>query len=280
MASSVSAETWRVVELTLSHGLHGRMQAPPRGATLLIPTHQTLTLHQDTLQRILRAPLDLLFLPADANPAQCSAFHGWCLALDIDRLSALAAELAGHRTSPARFRRRLQTLRALQGRLSPERDQCESLLQLLQLVGSPALRRCRQLDLLGLDQSIARLIALLLCGDLIAAARRCPEPQRGSKALIFDDLLLWIEANLHRPIQLRDLVQRSGYSQRSLRNFFHERFGCGPIHWIRSRRLERARERLLLPEPAETVSSIAASLGYPHLSQFSRDFQSAYQCRP
>ena len=98
--------------------------------------------------------------------------------------------------------------------------------------------------------------------------------------MILDELVAWIQANLHRPIQLRDLVEQSGYSQRSLRNFFQERFGCGPIHWIRSRRLDAARARLLNPEPQDSVSSIAACFGYAHLSQFSRDFQTAFQARP
>ena len=106
------------------------------------------------------------------------------------------------------------------------------------------------------------------------------EPEQGSRQRIFADLLAWIGDHLHQPLQLRDLVAQSGYSERSLRNFFQERFGCGPIQWIRGQRLERARERLLQPQARDSVSSIAAGLGYGHLSQFSRDFQAAYRVRP
>ena len=75
-------------------------------------------------------------------------------------------------------------------------------------------------------------------------------------------------------------MQQSGYSQRSLRNFFRERFDCGPVQWIRSQRLRLARERLLNPQPQDTVGTIAAAMGYEHPSQFSRDFQQCFGCRP
>ena len=138
----------------------------------------------------------------------------------------------------------------------------------------------RHLALTGLDQVIQRTVLLLLCGDLILQARRDDEAPVGSKARIIDDLITWIRANLDHPIQLQDLEARSGYSQRSLRNAFHERFGCGPVHWIRSQRLEAARVRLLDPGPGDSVSQVAAACGYRHLSQFSRDFQLAFGVRP
>jgi AraC family ethanolamine operon transcriptional activator len=254
--------------------------APRHGAQVLIPTTQPLTLHHTNVQRILRPSLDLLYLPSQAHELHTSSLHGWRIELDPEHLGQLATELADHRLSPARFRRRLQTALPLQPRQSPQRELGDALLQLLQLCSCEPLRQEQQLERVGLDGAIQRLIALLLCSDAIQSARRRLEQQRGNKNLIFDHLLAWIDTNLHRPIPLSDLVEQSGYSQRSLRNFFQERFGCGPIHWIRTRRLDSARTRLLSPEPTDTVSLIAARFGYPHLSQFSRDFQKAYSVRP
>ncbi len=271
---------WTLGSIRLSHGSLGRCTTPIHGAELLIPTALPLTLHDTNVQRILRPSLDVLYLPSQAQGLQTSPLHGWRLELDPERLAQLAAELADHRLSPARFRRRLHAAMPLQPRQSPERDLGDALLQLLQLSSWESLHQERQLERLGLDRTILRLIALLLCGDLIQTARQQEEAQRGSKHQIFDQLLAWIEANLHRPLQVSDLVEQSGYSQRSLRNFFQERFGCGPIHWIRSRRLDGARKRLLSPAASDTVSAIAASFGYRHLSQFSRDFQKAYNVRP
>jgi len=271
---------WSLGSLRVSHGVLGRCTPPRHGAVLLIPTGQPLTLHHTNLQRILRPSQDLLFLPSQAQGLHTSSLHGWQLQLDVEGLAQLAAELADHRLSPARFRRRLRTVMPLQPRQSPLRELNEALLQLLQLSSCEPLHHEQQLERVGLDRAIQRLIALLLCGDIIRTARLRPEALRGSKNQIFEQLLSWIEANLHRSLQLSDLVEQSGYSQRSLRNFFQERFGCGPIHWIRSRRLHKARERLLSPSPGETVSEIAADYGYPHLSQFSRDFQKAFSVRP
>lgn len=280
MAPTAPPRSWSLGSLKLSHGVQGRCTAPEHGADILVSSLQPLTLHQPNLQRILRPSLDLLYLPSQAQGLHTSPFHGWRIALHPECLAQFAAELADHRLSPARCRRRLQTGLPVQPRQSPERELVGALLQLLQLSGCEILHQERQLERLGLDRAIQRLLALLLCGDLIQAARQPREPERGSKNQIFDQLLDWIEANLQRPIQLSDLVAQSGYSQRSLRNFFQERFGCGPIHWIRSRRLHGARMRLLSPEPADTVSAVAASFGYPYLSQFSRDFQKTYHVRP
>ena len=272
--------SWTLGSIRLRHGAEGRCMPPAHGAELLIPTAVPLTLHHGNVQRILRPCLDLLYLPSQAEGLQTSSLHGWRLELDPARLAQLAAELADHRLSPTRFRHRLQTAIPLQPRESPQRELGEALLQLLQLSRCEPLHHEQQLERVGLDRAILRLIALLLCGDLIQTARQREQGQRGSKSQIFDQLLDWVEANLHRPLQLSDLVEQSGYSQRSLRNFFQERFGCGPIHWIRSRRLSAARERLLSPQALDTVSAIATSFGYPHLSQFSRDFQRAYKVRP
>ena len=271
---------WNLGELSLSHGWQPRAGTAARGAELLIPVHQSLTVRQGNLDRILRAPLDLLFLPEGSHGVQTSAFHGWRLSMSQERLCHLAAELSDHRLSPGRCRRRLQSVRPVQPQQSPDQDLAAALRQLLQVCEATSTHSQEHLALVGLDRLIQRTLLLLLCGDLIVGARNDSEAPLGSKARILDDLVAWIQAQLHQPIQLQDLVQQSGYSQRSLRNAFHERFGCGPVQWIRSQRLSAARARLLDPSPRDTVSQVAADCGYQHLSQFSRDFQLAYGIRP
>jgi AraC-like DNA-binding protein len=247
---------------------------------LLLPVGQSLSLRQGNLERILRPPLDLLLLPAGSQTMQTSAFHGWRLTLDAERLARLAAELSAHRLSPGRCRRRLLHPRALQPQRSTERELATSLRELLRFCETTPRPSQQHLALAGLDRVIQHTVLQLLCGDLIQQALRDADAPIGTKARIIDDLIAWIQANLERPIQLQDLAARSGYSERSLRNAFHERFGCGPVHWIRSQRLEAARQRLLEPGPGETVSQVATACGYRHLSQFSRDFQLAYGLRP
>lgn len=274
---------WQLGSLRLSLGLQPACQAPAAGALLLIPVGQPLNLHQETLPRILYPPADLLYLPAMDTGLRAAPFDGWRLELDVQQLCRLAAELTEHRLSPARFRRQLEQGQPLQLRGGPERDLGTALLQLLQLGSSATLRQQGQLELLELlevDRMIQRLVVLLLCGPLIHAARQRSGLGAEQRNRVIDELLTWIQAHLHQPLQLQDLVRQSGYSQRSLRNFFQERFGCGPVHWIRSQRLQLARERLLSPRPDDSVSSIAAELGYDHPSKFSRDFQKAFDSPP
>lgn len=271
---------WSLGSLILSRGAQPACAAPFQGALLLIPVGQPLSLRQESLPRILHPPVDLLYLPAEEAGLRASAFEGWRLTLDVEQLCLLAAELSEHRLSPARFRHRLKRGQPLQLRQSPERELRDSLLQLLEMGSSPALHQPGHLDLLGLDRMIQRLLLLLLCGDLIQAARQRSELGAGHRSRIFEDLLTWIQAHLNQPIQIQDLVEQSGYSQRSLRNFFRERFGCGPVQWIRDQRLQIARERLLNPEPQDSVSTVAAAVGYEHPSHFSRDFLQTFGSRP
>jgi AraC-like DNA-binding protein len=253
---------WQLGSLRLSLGLQPACRAPAAGALLLIPVGQPLNLHQETLPRILYPPADLLYLPSTDAGLRAAPFDGWRLELDVQQLCRLAAELTEHRLSPARFRRQLE-----QG-------------QPLQLGSSATLQQQGQLELLELDRMIQRLVVLLLCGPMIHAARQRSGLGAEQRNRVIDELLTWIQEHLHQPLQLQDLVRQSGYSQRSLRNFFQERFGCGPVHWIRSQRLQLARERLLSPRPDDSVSSIAAELGYEHHSKFSRDVQKAFGSPP
>lgn len=279
--SLISTTSWQLGALTISLGLQSRGLPPEGKAFLLIPTTRPLTVQQGHPPQILKTNQDLLYLPAGAEAPPLSLYQGWRLILDLERLTRLATQLAEHRLSPARLRKPLLQWRLLQPDTAQEQDLSGALRHLLQLSDSSALREQRQLELVGLDLAIQRVVLLLLCGDLIQAARKGEgDGESSGKSRIFDELLAWIQANLHRPLQMQELVDQSGYSQRSLRNFFQERCGCGPVQWIRSQRLQAARLRLLSPGPHDTVSSIAAQFGYSYLSQFSRDFQSVYRIKP
>lgn len=280
VAAVPGSSEWRLGPLRVSQGWHPRGGAPAQGLELLIPTDQPLTIRQANLETILRPPADLVVVAAGCRDLETSGYHGWRLVLDPERLCQLGAALSEHHLSPGRCRRRLLSTRPLQPRRSPERDLVTALLQLLQLSRCLPLAGDPILELLGLERSLERAIVLLLAGDLIRSSRTQNQAVRGSKTRIVDELQQWILANLHRPIQLDELVAQSGYSQRSLRSIFHERFGCGPIQWIRQQRLAQARARMLEPDGDDSVSSVALACGYGHLSQFSRDFRAVYGIRP
>ncbi|MCP9886744.1 helix-turn-helix transcriptional regulator [Cyanobium sp. ATX 6A2] len=82
------------------------------------------------------------------------------------------------------------------------------------------------------EQETDGALQVLLCSGLEQQPARTPE-QNGGRQRIFEELLEWIRAHLHTPINLTQLERRSGYSRRSLQLVFRQRFGCGPIQWIR-----------------------------------------------
>lgn len=267
--------------ISLCHGAHVLQRTPADRAELLIPTQAGLNLARGGEQeQLLRPPYDLLYLPAGVALSKPLVFQGWRLQVNPQELCRAAVDLSNYSLSPSRCRKRLQAIQALQPRLHPECDQALMLQQLLKLSQSSPLLHGQQLRQIGLDHLILRMLALLLCGALIQRAGQHSSQRQGRKAQIMEDLSNWIGNNLHRSIQLRDLCRQSGYSERSLRNLFQERFQCGPVQWIRQQRLERAREKLLQADNAITVTAVAQSVGYQHLSQFSRDFQQTFGRRP
>ena len=88
-----------------------------------------------------------------------------------------------------------------------------------------------------------------------------------------------MDANCHRALSLSDLEERSGYGRRSLQNAFNQRFGCGPMQWLRRRRLHKARQLLLEALPGNTkVQQVSLACGYISFSYFCRDYRREFGC--
>lgn len=250
-------------------------------AEVLIPVSGTLNTQQGNLEHILRAPSDLLYLPGQAAEIRASACLGWRIRFDREGLGRMAGDLVEQRVSPGRIRRHLSRSQPLQTQPGPDRQRMAVLLQMLELCRSQGADGDGLMQTIQINRPIERLLALLVCGPLLEASLSNPAGSpRDSRAEILESLIRWIRDNLHRPIQMEDLARISGYSQRSLRNLFHERFGCSPVQWMRRERLSLARTQLLEPEPNTCVSAVAEAVGYRHLSQFSRDFQQCHGLRP
>jgi AraC-like DNA-binding protein len=131
------------------------------------------------------------------------------------------------------------------------------------------------------------------CADLLLQALKMllqltgselqPQPLlsgMGASQQVMEDLLLYIQANLHQRLRLQDLEMRSGYSRRSLQYAFQRRFGCSPMQWVKQERLLAARRDLEHPQPLDTVSLISERYGYSSLSCFSRDIHQAFGVCP
>ena len=90
----------------------------------------------------------------------------------------------------------------------------------------------------------------------------------------------WLLAHLQEPISLSDIEQRSSYSRRSLQYAFKERFGCGPMQWLRQQRLAKARALLEQAAGHGGLRDVAMACGYLSQASFSRDFLARYGERP
>jgi AraC-like DNA-binding protein len=178
----------------------------------------------------------------------------------LDSLSAALAKPAELRTEDARGSALLDALFRFFGFV-------ESVRQLQETV--PAILR--------LDDLLVRQLLLLMMPGLGEAtiSARSPSTQESW----FGQLLDWMDANCHRALSLSELEERSGYGRRSLQNAFNQRFDCGPMQWLRRRRLHKARQLLQEGLPANTkVQQVSLACGYISFSSFCRDYRREFGC--
>ena len=134
---------------------------------------------------------------------------------------------------------------------------------------------------LGAGDSLLRQVAALLDPTLLAE-----QPDEGERLRerdgrsAFDDLIAYIRANLDKPLRLSDLEARSHYSRRALHYTFRQKLGSSPMAWIRTQRLERAKERLQSSGPEVSVRSVALDCGYRNPGHFSSDFLRRFGVSP
>ena len=226
----------------------------------------------------IHAEAPLYFNPGFSYNYTTGHYNGLVLHVDLQRLQDTAAAIGGMGLSGRRFAPNLQRPQVLS---MTEERQAKLLLTLRRafaLLDAPELQARGDLEVLQIDDLIYRILALALCPQL--EQRGSGHGEGLSRELIFEELLEWIGANLQSPINLTQLEQRSGYSRRNLQLAFSQRFGCGPIQWVRRQRLALARQHLLNPSPSDSVAGISSKLGFSNLSAFSRDFHNTYGIRP
>jgi AraC-like DNA-binding protein len=86
----------------------------------------------------------------------------------------------------------------------------------------------------------------------------------------------FIEANWQSPITVEALAEAAGASMRSVFKAFRESRNCSPMAFVKSVRLEQARRRLLSPEAATSVVSVALECGFLNPGHFARDYRLAF----
>ena len=87
-----------------------------------------------------------------------------------------------------------------------------------------------------------------------------------------------IEANLFEHIGVEDLAQKTNLSVSSFKREFKKLYDDSPANYIRTKRLERAAELLLVSN--ERITDIAFDCGFNDLANFTKSFHDRYNVSP
>ncbi len=81
----------------------------------------------------------------------------------------------------------------------------------------------------------------------------------------------FIEAHLTETVTMRQIAEHVDMSIRSVQQGFRDELDTSPMGYVRDRRLDRAREQLAdaIPSDGVTVTDVATTWGFTHLSNFS-----------
>ena len=88
----------------------------------------------------------------------------------------------------------------------------------------------------------------------------------------------FIEANYHRPLQLKEVAATLGYSPAYLTDLVRRKTGRTVKQWIVERRMDCARK--LLVDTEETITQIAEQTGYLDTGYFIRQFKQLHGTSP
>jgi len=221
-----------------------------------------------------------LFIPAaqvkiKVVNTMCS---GVVISFPPDSLLPVAYAMAGPGFDPLTLRTALERPAVLSRRADPRTDRLHNLLMETMAYTERCLVTGGAINpMLRLDDLICRLVVMLLVPDLLDAASAVGPI---SEPFLHQQLVDWLLAHLDQPISLSELEQRSSYGRRTLQYAFKQRFGCGPMQWLRQQRLAKARVLLEQPGSSGGLAQVSQACGYLSLGSFSRDFLARYGERP
>ncbi len=125
----------------------------------------------------------------------------------------------------------------------------------------------------GAEQLLCNGICELLISLLrtSSVSRQQPLITENTSASILTLLVNYMDSNLGKNIQIKDLVRYSGTNKTTITKLFNEAFGMGPIDYYINMKIERA--KLFLRESTYNITQISDVLGYSGIHYFSRQFK-------
>jgi len=136
-----------------------------------------------------------------------------------------------------------------------------------------------------IEEDFGRALALKVAKRLVVFLKRPGDQAQFSDLLSaqsvatrFTALLEWAEGHLASDLTIEALADQCAMSPRNFSRMFHSDIGLPPMHYIRQRRLERA--RLLLEDTEQSLAMIARSTGFMTVERLARTFRSAWHVSP
>lgn len=222
-----------------------------------------------------------LFIPAAGTRIRIhtNITSGVVFSFPSETLLPVAHAIAGPGFDGLALRSALEQPSILDRHSDPRRDRTQHLLMEALAFAERSVALVGEVNpILRLDDLIRRLIVMLLVPDLLEAVE--PDAIGEEQPFVHAALVEWLLAHLDEPISLSDMEQRSHYSRRSLQHAFRQRFGCGPMQWLRRQRLAKARALLEQPGSCASLTEVALACGYLSVASFSRDYLGRFGERP
>ncbi|MBJ3813636.1 helix-turn-helix domain-containing protein [Shimwellia pseudoproteus] len=97
-------------------------------------------------------------------------------------------------------------------------------------------------------------------------------------AQVIEDLLVWIDNNLDKPLRIDDIARYAGYSKWHLQRMFLNHTGHNLARYIRERKLRLAARDLCTT--TETVYQICSRYGFESQQSFTRIFTKTFHLPP
>jgi hypothetical protein len=258
--------------------LHGRVDASSNVAMLMTIDGDAQYCLEGRILPVTGA-LTSLYLPGCPFSAQTECYSGVIIALSAQLIAEAVFAIAGIAELTPAMRSRLEQPQTFYQDDPRFRGTLLSLRQALTLIDLSSPSGDELAAALGIDDLICRCLALLLFPEISMAADASEvDFLRGE---VLAEIEGYLVANLASPVRLNDLERQFSISRRTLQAWFHRRHGCGPIQWVKRRRLYAARAKLLASDRFDlSVEAVSRSCGYASQASFSRDFKQLFLMKP
>ncbi|WFU12208.1 helix-turn-helix domain-containing protein (plasmid) [Rhizobium sp. CB3090] len=140
------------------------------------------------------------------------------------------------------------------------------------------------LDTSLFDRSPSTLIEHLLNAMMIMLLETVPNNYSGRLAKLASPAIPkhlkraieYMHANVASPMNTADIAEAAGTSIRSLQAAFQQFKGTTPLNYLRTIRLEGARNALMDPTTSLSIAKIAQSWGFSHMGRFAALYRRSF----